>query len=241
MSFHSSFTVFASYGDRHKMTDMESRSKTGCGEKPVVPILTSGNESGAVNEQRVVPGTLLQDWMLPSHNFRRHRPSIAIRALPFEPLAHQRHLPKTGTISPVNVQEHGCTGQPHRIPPASSMASPDSPPVTEIRIPTPQTPQATAPDDDEISTPSETEGEDFKTLYLCCQRDLHESQEYTAMVTEENRMLKRQLIQLQKELFASSRTKRAYPKVSWSIPSNSSNKRAKGSPNSRWWFTKLGH
>jgi hypothetical protein len=238
MSFDASFTLcpsnggaFGSYGRCHgtkKSSPVKSQSIL---KKNVsMKALTSRNHVDnphAIPEQHqqlIIPGTLLQDWMLPSHNLRR---SLSIRASPFEPLAHHRNLPKSGTISPLNVQEHGCVPQqPHCIPPASSMPATDSHPIAEIRIPTPQTLQAGSKDeDDSLGAAGE---EDYKTLYLCCQRDLHESQEHMAETTEENRLLKRQLIQLQKQLFTSTRTKRSST-VSWSIP-ESTNKRRRSSP-----------
>jgi hypothetical protein len=193
-----------------------------------IPNMRGGPEE---LQQRIIPGTLLQDWMLPSHNLRRFGPSSArsIRASPFQPLVHHRNLPKSGTISPLNVQEHGSSnisaayGQPHRIPPASSTEPSNEhcpPPVAEIRIPAPHTLQEASNDDDNDDAntiTSENDG-DFKTLYLCCQRDLHMAQQHAAETAEENRMLKRHLIQLQKQLYSSSRNKRPRQTVSWSIP-----------------------
>jgi arsenate reductase-like glutaredoxin family protein len=205
-----------------------------------IPNMRGGPEE---LQQRIIPGTLLQDWMLPSHNLRRFGPSSArsIRASPFEPLVHHRNLPKSGTISPLLVQEHGSTnisgvhGQPHRIPPASSTEPSfehclPAPPVAEIRIPTNHTLQEASNDEDndDANTISSEKDEDFKTLYHYCQRDLQEAQEQVAETAEENRMLKRHLIQLQKQLYTCSRNKRPRATVSWSIPGSDKRQRRDG-------------
>ena len=215
MSCESSFAVGPSDVSKNVVTSAEQEiSKTIT--KQEVPTEKESSASPkseqstleAIQQPELIPGTLIvRDWMLPSHNLRR-RNVKSIRALPFEPLAHLRRLPKSGTISPLLVREHGTAPIPHRIPLTSSSTTSggsETPPITEIRIPTP------APKDDDGSQEL-----DYQTLYLCCQRDLHQTVQQKMDLHEENRMLKRQLIQMQKQLYASARTRKTG--VSWSVP-----------------------
>lgn len=206
-------------------------------------------------QQTVLPGTLLQDWTFPSSNkasLRHPATTRSIRALPFEPLVYQRNLPKNGIISPLFVKEHlsseaspkSPSQQPHHIPAAASSGAQASdnpsdpeeedpitlaPPVPEIRIPTPQTLQqgksdANKHDDDGSSC--ELSAQDYKTLYLCCQHDLYSVQQQAAAASEENRMLKRHVIQLLRQLNILRRNKRD---AAWTVPETNHNKRRRGS------------
>jgi hypothetical protein len=108
------------------------------------------------------------------------------------------------------------------------------PPVGEIRIPT-----LSLDSLDTITTNSDVRYnsmEDYKTLYFCGQQDLFRTQQRMECVCEENRLLKRKLIELQRQLFHNSRTKRRVVKanLAWSIPENSPQtpvKRLRMSPN----------
>jgi hypothetical protein len=161
-----------------------------------------------------------------------------IRALPFEPLVHQRNLPnKEGIISPLRFNDYyakqkqatQCLDDDDKKSPSprsrSRSDSIDStpPPVEEIRIPTPQQP-----------LPGETarNAEDYKTLYFCSQKELHEAKQQLSNVTEENRLLKRRLIQMQRDLFAVTRNKRRAVEgttAGWSVPGEEENKKQRPS------------
>jgi hypothetical protein len=96
------------------------------------------------------------------------------------------------------------------------------PPVGEICIPTPSTDSL-----DTVLTSKETipEGDsnkiiDYETLYFCGQRDLHFANQRVDYMCEENRLLKRKLIELQRQLYCNSRTKRRVvdANLAWRIP-----------------------
>ena len=161
--------------------------------------------------------------------------SRTIRASPFEPLVHHRKLPRDGTISPLRIDEYYACQQQERLHlPTLQTAAPSTggPPVHEIRIPTPhQHDDGSAGSEVGVTAVSE---EHYKNLYFSSQRELHASQGKVAKVTEENRMLKRHLIEMQKHLFSVSRNKRSAPMggvkdAAWNIPSSSvtSSKRLK--------------
>jgi len=168
-----------------------------------------------------IPGT----WGMAMSSLNPGRlTSRTIRATPFEPLAHQRKLPKDGTISPLRIDEYYADQQERlKLPSLHASGSGDVPPVQEIRIPTPQ-----YQDDSSIcSAVGDTAVEEFyKNLYFSSQRELHSSEETVARVMEENRLLKRRLIEMQKQLFSVSRNRRslapeAVQNTAWSIPTNS--------------------
>jgi hypothetical protein len=61
--------------------------------------------------------------------------------------------------------------------------------------------------------------DDWKALYLSTHQDLEESNRYAYAVQEENRLLKRKLIEMQKCLFETRRNKRPWPEHHpWTIP-----------------------
>jgi len=159
-------------------------------------------------EQCVIPGALLEDWKLPS---REPCPAPrAIRASPFEPFIHKRNLPKDGTISPLKMDEYyAWKTQKER----KECSMDVFPPISEIRIPTPSEPAETKAEPPQID-------EDWKTLYFCSQRDLHQAQMETYRMAEENRLLKRELIEMQRHLFEYRRSPPTIPaeNVVWSIP-----------------------
>lgn len=95
-------------------------------------------------------------------------------------------------------------------------------PVGEIRIPVPSLDSldTTLGSHEEAPGESNIEPDDFKTLYLCGQQDLYRANQRIVYVCEENRLLKRKLIELQRQLFFNSRTKRRVvdANLAWSIP-----------------------
>jgi hypothetical protein len=138
-------------------------------------------------------------------------------------LIHDRNLPKNGTISPFRE-----TKQPpsslHYMGERRDSTSSHLPPVpTEILIPTSSTTQQelslptgkcpTSSSDDNQSWISNTysssghhhhqeqEEQDYKTLYFCSQSDKYRLEQRNASVMEENRLLKRQLFEMQRQLY----------------------------------------
>jgi cell division septum initiation protein DivIVA len=95
------------------------------------------------------------------------------------------------------------------------------PPVGEIRIPTPSSDsQDTAFKVNSATDDAFVETEDYKTLYFCGQRDLFEVQQRVEYVCEDNRLLKRKIIELQKQLYHNTRTRRriVHADSAWCIP-----------------------
>lgn len=201
--------------------------KKGEGESARKSILKTSTAVGALPltaQSETIPGT----WhMTLSSKHPTRLSSRSIRATPFEPLVHQRNLPKDGTISPLRINEYHANRQERLMIP--SLRSGHVPPVHEIRIPTPQH------QDDSSLCSADGENaseEDYKNLFFSSQRELHAAQAITAKVMEENRLLKRRLIEMQKQLFAVSRNRRsltpdAIQNTAWSIPTNSSSQRKK--------------
>jgi hypothetical protein len=142
-------------------------------------------------------GTVLKDWMLTAHHLqgRPHHHDIAVPP-PSSPLNTTLPAGPAKLVSPREQQV-----------PSSLEAKAVQPPVAEIRIPIPET----------IASNSE-EDNDFETLYLCSRRDLHLTRKENEALAEENRLLKRHMIQLQKQLYSLRRTSQKR-NVSWSIPS----------------------
>jgi len=174
------------------------------------------------SEATTIPGT----WgmALSSHHPARFT-SRTIRANPFEPLVHQRNFPKDGPISPLRFDEYHAYQQEHLQLPILLNSAGEGPPVFEIRIPTPH-----QQDDSSICSAvgDSAADEHYKNLYFSSQRELHSSRETVGKVTEENRLLKRHLIEMQKQLFSVSRNKRSYShngvqNTAWSIPASSEN------------------
>lgn len=193
------------------------------GEREMTPksILKTSSTTAVAAAAGPIPGT----WgMTMSSQNPGRLTSRTIRATPFEPLVHQRKLPKDGTISPLRINEYYAYQQERlKLPSLHTAGSGDVPPVQEIRIPTPQ-----YQDDSSIcSAVGDTATEEhYKNLYFCSQRELHASEETVARVMEENRLLKRRLIEMQKQLFSISRNRRflapeAMQNTAWSIPTNS--------------------
>jgi hypothetical protein len=99
-----------------------------------------------------------------------------------------------------------------------------SPPVTEIQI-HPNHPRRCSASTTLPSAPFglQLDSVDYETKYFCGQRDLHILRERMFDVCEENRLLRRQLIELQKQIFHNLRTKRRVVEVNsaWSVPESS--------------------
>ena len=204
-----------------------NQAMKGEGESSRKSILKTSSVVGSLpltRQSETIPGT----WhMTLSSQHPSRMSSRSIRATPFEPLVHQRKLPKDGTISPLHINEYHANRQERLMLP--SLRSGHVPPVHEIRIPTPQHQDDSSfcsADGDNASV------EDYKNLFFSSQRELHAAQEITAKVMEENRLLKRRLIEMQKQLFAVSRNRRSLTpdtiqNTAWSIPTNSDSQRKK--------------
>ena len=187
------------------------------------------------SETTAIPGT----WGMALSS--RHPGGVAsrtIRASPFEPLVHNRKLPRDGTISPLRIDEYYAYYQQDRLQlptlhqtaaaTGPSGAVGGGPPVHEIRIPTPHQ------QDDSLHSICSAVGETaasyteehYKNLYFSSQRELHATHGKAAQAMEENRLLKRHLIEMQKQLFSVTRNKRStatggVQNTAWSIPSSS--------------------
>ena len=201
--------------------------KKGEGESSRKSILKTSSVIGALPltaQSETIPGTC---HMTLSSQHPSRLSSRSIRATPFEPLVHQRKLPKDGTISPLRINEYHANRQERLMLP--SLRSGHVPPVHEIRIPTPQHQDESSFCSADGENASE---EDYQNLFFSSQRELHAAQAITVKVMEENRLLKRRLIEMQKQLFAVSRNRRtltpdAIQNTAWSIPTNSSSQRKK--------------
>ncbi|GAX24152.1 hypothetical protein FisN_4Lh235 [Fistulifera solaris] len=148
-------------------------------------------------QNQTCQGTILKDWMLTAHHLQG--------------LSHDNHNAVPLPSSPLNTT---LPAEPAKVvSPREQLVSPSAeakavpPPVAEIRIPIPET----------IASNSE-EDNDFETLYLYSRRDLHLARQENEALAEENRLLKRHMIQLQKQLYSLRRTSQKR-NVSWSIPS----------------------
>jgi hypothetical protein len=98
------------------------------------------------------------------------------------------------------------------------------PPVGEIRIPTPSSDSVEAPlKGSNTSSDLFVDTVDYKTLYFCGQRDLFEAQQRADYVCEDNRLLKRKIFELEKQLYHNTRTRRriVHANSAWSIPGES--------------------
>lgn len=145
-------------------------------------------------------GTVLKDWMLASHHLKGLA-SYNHNSMP-PPSSPPPPPPKTTLTSTLAkvvspIDDSVASSQETKIAP---------PPVAEIRIPIPETIASNSDDDD------------FETLYLCSRRDLHLARRENDALAEENRLLKRQMIELQKQLYTIRRSSHKR-NVSWSIPS----------------------
>ena len=220
----SSFSSGVTSALRNKQVDPRSILKKSADVVAHADHMRQEQQRGGV----LASGSPLNWSMLtPSSEARSLSPSPrTTRATPSEPLIHHQNLPKEGTVSPLLFDEFCTTEDDHKQV---------APPVCEIRIPTPQQQE----DDSVCSITGDTaplancgDDEDYKSLYFCAQREVHALQDHVSGVKEENRQLKRQLIEMQKQLFSYSRNKRQAVSSSatnsaWSIPQCPSNKRGR--------------
>lgn len=196
-------------------------------DRPVLLITPSAVKKQQDQEPGVAPLGPRLDWtttQLPHALPSGRRPSIiprSIRATPFETLIHHRNLPKEGTISPLRFGDFY----------SADDDIDDNVPVCEITIRVPSSTHDNSTCSGNAGTallPNCGGAEDYKSLYLSSQRELYDLRDEMAGVKEENRKLKRRLIEMQKQLYLYSRNKRqaAPSQAAWSIPHSSApNKR----------------
>jgi len=196
--------------------------------------------SAAAGQPVMIPGTasLLLNWEKPSRN-RQDQAPRAFRASPFEPLIHQRNLPKCGTITPLKMDEYYANQQQqqlhhyqnlgyystttHRA--STSPASDTSrPPVSEIRIPRAAVPSTSMDSNATIAT-MVPEPTDWQSLYLESQRCQQVVQDQADSMLKENRQLKRNMIELQRRLNALQHAG-GRPNTAWVVPVGSESSRS---------------
>lgn len=163
-------------------------------------------------------------------------PPRLIRALPFQPLIHQRNLPKYGAISPLRFDEICNAEEEVEEEDGDTLNNTkDSPPVVEILFSKPQPIDGSTCSNNEDATPVTTGEivEDYKYRYCCSQRENHALRGHVSWMQEENRQLKRSMIEMQKHLYSLTRNKsqaihhgRARHS-GWIIPPSSVSKRRK--------------
>jgi hypothetical protein len=206
MNVESSFTLCPSRSSISSAASSESEGSADCCacDKSTIKSTNSPDDESLQKphliEQRMLPGTLMED--MPSSRVS----SCTIKAAPFERLVHHRNLPKgEGTISSLKIKEY------------LAAAADENPPLFEIQIPL-----STAVEQGLV----ELSNDDWKDLYSTCQRDLTKSHEHSCKILNENRYLKRQLIELQKRLNESRRNKRR-SESPWQVPEPPRHKRIK--------------
>lgn len=128
----------------------------------------------------------------------------AIRASPFEPLVVDRRLPP-GKISPLQVEEYMAWKESQDHPP----------PISEVRIPLNKVAEQGL---------VELSSDHWKTLYFNTLTKLKQARDQSSSVQDENRLLKRRLIQMQKSLFEARRNQRHGQVQPWTIPLSAANR-----------------
>jgi hypothetical protein len=142
-------------------------------------------------------------WGLPSHtthltitkhkhNKQRERdahkpPRRCIRVSPFQPMVHQRKMPKHGTISPLNVRDY-YEEKSRAVDTAASHIS-MRPPLREVRILAQSASSASCSSPDSTSSSEATNAKDYKRLYTQSQWELDELRRVYANSLHENRRL----------------------------------------------------
>jgi hypothetical protein len=117
---------------------------------------------------------------------------------------HRKLCATASKFEPLDVSENVSEGLS-----AKNSNKDDTPPVGEIRIPTPQL----------QDSPLLYSREDYVTSYYCCQQELFRKSVQLDLVLEENRRLKRLLIEMQRDLFHVSRSnRRKLSNNAWTIP-----------------------
>jgi hypothetical protein len=186
----------------------------------------------------MIPGTLLQTWMKPSRQNSRRQAPRAFRASPFEPLVHQRNLPKSGTITPLKMDEYYAASEHqnrqqqrqqnynsrqrldarHDSPTTPDDGVDGRPPMSEIRI-------FHSSLGSVASSEATAEPTDWQSLYFSSQRDLHETKHRMSQAIHENRHLKRSVFELQRQLYTAQRNKwnmNECDNGSWEVPGRES-------------------
>lgn len=153
-----------------------------------------------------------------------------IRASPFEPLVVDRKLPKDGTISPLMVDEYYTPSH------LSDELDDDDDDEEEDGSSKRKHARITDPPVDEVAIPLaaaahqglvKLSNDDWKKLYLTSMKELKSLHRYTCQMVEENRYLKRTLIQMQKTVYEARRSKLCTSTVlPWDIPESSPRKDA---------------
>jgi len=105
-------------------------------------------------------------------------------------------------ISPLSGESGSTSGQPCTPPP-----------VGEIQIPTLHNKNKK-----ESSNHRNHEHTDYEQLYFRAARRNYSIKKRYSLVTEENRRLKRHLIELQKKVFSTNRNKRPITTEAWTVP-----------------------
>lgn len=209
--------VDSQLGTCSSSSSAQSLGSKGSPSRPPVASLSRQPPLGPV----VIPGTMLLNWEKPS---RRHsdEPRRAFRASPFEPLIHQRGLPKNGAITPLKMAEYYANQQElqqsyHHAPTqqesvATTPGSDASGPPVEIRIPSTSF----------LSTRNtNVETIDYKALYLESQKHLHHVQRSQAQLVRQHRHWQRTVIELQRRLWSVQRcstTTTSQPNHHWVVP-----------------------
>jgi hypothetical protein len=157
----------------------------------------------------------------------------AVHVMPFQRLLRHGDLSKTGAISPLRFDECLMAENGNETNVDASNDDDDSPPVDEILIPRPQQIDGSTCSINEDTAPVTNcaPSEDYKFLFFFSQREIHTLQGHLSCVQEENRQLKRKMIEMQKQLYSYCRNKArstshesSLPSA-WTIPPSSFSKR----------------
>jgi hypothetical protein len=158
----------------------------------------------------------------------------AVHVMPFQPLLRHRDLSKTGAISPLRFDECLKTDKNGNEANVDAIDDDgDSPPVDEILILKPQQIDGSTCSINEDTAPVTNcaPSEDYKFLFFSSQREIHTLQGHLSCVQEENRQLKRKMIEMQKQLYSYCRNKAQSSSLgssrpsAWTIPPSSFSKR----------------
>jgi hypothetical protein len=186
----------------------------------------------------MIPGTLLQTWMKPSRQNYSHQAPRAFRASPFEPLVHQRNLPKSGTITPLKMDEYYADSEHQNRQqqqqqqqhynnrqrdalydsPKPGDGVEGRPPMSEVRI-------LHSSVDSLASSEATAEATDWQSMFFSSQRDLHQTKNRMLQAAHENRQLKRAVFELQRQLYTAQRNKwnqNECDNSSWEVPGRES-------------------
>ncbi|EEC50385.1 predicted protein [Phaeodactylum tricornutum CCAP 1055/1] len=216
------------------------------GFPPVVSAKKPVSTARRYSQQMVLSGTMFSD------GWRTHKPPRLIRTSPFEPLLHPQQLPQYSDISSHQVQQYYAwkdrvRGEAHCADQSFAQNrtrifalatsdknhedkdDPHVPPISEIRIPkreggcSPTSTSTAASISSHNQSSSEEHEVDYKNLYLCSHRNTQQLQRRLEYTEEENRQLKRKLIEFQRQLFSLQRNGlssrgRDTRQSSWTIP-----------------------